>query len=623
MFSFFNAKANSNATDVTNEGPNISSTALGKVYGWFVEQLHTLYPLLSTQELISKYPHPVMCVIGCESTGKSATIESISKVPIFPSDTGICTRCPIKVVLMPTDPNTSSHYELSFRGKNKVYKDENLIDLKATIADIFRDVLKSSPTGIGYSDEVITIVVHRPDVIRMDFVDLPGIVSYPPDAKEFTLSLSQKYIDDPNCFILCVANATTPRLTSYEPIACIAAANACERSIIVLPMTDKLSPRDFETHLLNRVTMSSDELRGQPFTACCAVVNRSNVSDCTLTQQAQREQDWFQSNILQPMEQGIQQYKATTSTTGTTTGTTSNTTTTSTSSSNSSINSGSNTTTIEQYKAMVVTLHHTKQRLGINMLLQVTNEKYEEYIKTRWMPRTLEEINKDILLLTEQCDDLGIIPNALNISAFQEYYNKYIHNKIWNIIIEVIFDQLNNITETELLVLPTSTEKWNNIQNNLDNIEHTILLNMAKEHTNTAKSNYNKPPYKWARFEATYIPYITTIILNMLNTNLQPHFHLLYSTIHSERIKYEESETFIQLIENFNNIIKNTCTTAITVENALIENTTTASIRAELLNKIEIHRNVQFALQEKVLSMNNNSNNSKISSERVNVHQLD
>mgnify|MGYP005992345477 CR=1 FL=1 len=305
MFSFFSANADSNATDVTNEGLNISSTALGKVYGWFVEQLHTLYPLLSTQELISKYPHPVMCVIGCESTGKSATIESISKVPIFPSDTGICTRCPIKVVLMPTEP---SHYELSFRGKNKVYKDENLIDLKAAIADIFRDVLKSSPTGIGYSDEVITIVVHRPDVIRMDFVDLLGIVSYPPDAKEFTLS--QKYIDDPNCFILCVANATTPRLTSYEPIACIAAAKACERSIIVLPMADKLSPKDFETHLLNRVTMNSDELRGQPFTACCAVVNRSSVSNCTLLQQARHEHEWFRTNVLQPMVQGIAQSKA-------------------------------------------------------------------------------------------------------------------------------------------------------------------------------------------------------------------------------------------------------------------------------------------------------------------------
>ncbi len=82
-----------------------------------------------------------MCVIGCESTGKSATIESISKVPIFPSDTGICTRCPIKVVLMPTEPNTVSHYELSFRDKKNNYTDDNLAELKISISEIFQDVL--------------------------------------------------------------------------------------------------------------------------------------------------------------------------------------------------------------------------------------------------------------------------------------------------------------------------------------------------------------------------------------------------------------------------------------------------------------------------------------------------
>ena len=47
MFSFSNTNVNSNATDVANSGPSISSTAMGKVYGWFIDQLKIiLLPLL-------------------------------------------------------------------------------------------------------------------------------------------------------------------------------------------------------------------------------------------------------------------------------------------------------------------------------------------------------------------------------------------------------------------------------------------------------------------------------------------------------------------------------------------------------------------------------------------------
>ena len=573
MFSFSNTSANRNATDVTNAGPSISSTAIGKVYGWFIDQLKILNPDSTTIDLVSKYPHPVMCVIGCESTGKSATIESICKVPIFPSDTGICTRCPIKVVLMPSEPGTPNSYEFSFKDEKCVYTDKNLSDLKAAIANIFLDVTKDSESSHGYSAEVITIIVHRPDVIRMDFVDLPGIVSYPPEAKAFTLSLSQKYIVDPACFILCVANATTPRLTSYEPIACISAANACERSIIVLPMVDKLSPRDFETHLLNRVTMVSDELQGHPFNACCAVVNRSNVSDCSLTKQARREQDWFQKNILKPMERDL-----------------------------NNCNTAKTVEAQTHCATMRQTMNQASARMGIDMLLRVTNEKYEEHIKERWMPRTLDEISKDIATLTAQRDQLGVLPSEENLQQFKDYYSQHIHEWLQIELMNPLCDSFSIKTDTELLQVLKSADAWTIVTQLYQAQVHVILQNLDK--LSAACPNYNELPLKWGRFESTYIRCILVVWLNILNTQLQPHFHVLYPKIHFERIMKRSPETLMGLLKRaFEETVKLTCVEALTLEEALVENKATATQRAELTRKIEVHQGVQRALQEKVLTM--------------------
>ena len=577
MLSFFNDNVNINATDVANEGPNLSSMAIGKVYGWFIDQLKILYPESTTMDLVSKYPHPVMCVIGCESTGKSATIESICKVPIFPSDTGICTRCPIKVVLMPSESDTLNYYEMSFKRNKFVYNDENLADLKAAIANIFLDVTKDSKSSHGYSDDVITIVVHRPDVIRMDFVDLPGIVSYPPEAKAFTLSLSQKYIVDPACFILCVANATTPRMTSYEPIACIVAANACERSIIVLPMADKLSRRDFDTHLLNRVTMASDELRGHPFNACCAVVNRSNVSDCSLAEQARREQDWFQENILKPMQQGID-----------------------------NCNASKTEEAQSQCANMQITLSQVRARLGIEMLLRVTNEKYEEHIKERWMPRTLDEISKDIATLTAQCDNLGMLPSMENIQQFKDYYSQYIYDVVWDEIVASLNQEFGALSEAELLAMPTAAEKWTLLKRRISSSTDSLLSRSA-EIMGKIDASYNALPLKWERFEAAYLPCVAATAARILEDNLQPHFHLLYPVIHLERLSSKCSPAWNTLITAFAPTVKSACVEALTLEEALVEDKATAVQRAELTHKIELHQGVQRALHEMVPTLDINA----------------
>ena len=72
------------------EGPNISA-AVNDIYLWFVGQMKKNNPQGTSQEIMNEYSSPIMVMIGCESTGKSATVENLTKIPIFPTASGICT----------------------------------------------------------------------------------------------------------------------------------------------------------------------------------------------------------------------------------------------------------------------------------------------------------------------------------------------------------------------------------------------------------------------------------------------------------------------------------------------------------------------------------------------------
>ena len=61
---------------------------------------------------MDKYPLPKVVVIGNESSGKSSLLENITKCHIFPRSTGICTRCPIHLILKEGKP----HYQVTWKG---------------------------------------------------------------------------------------------------------------------------------------------------------------------------------------------------------------------------------------------------------------------------------------------------------------------------------------------------------------------------------------------------------------------------------------------------------------------------------------------------------------------------
>jgi hypothetical protein len=238
----------------------------------------------------------------------------------------------------------------------------------------------------------------------MNFIDLPGIVSFPLLAKAYTTDLCEKYISDPNSFLLCVANATIPRLTAYEPLATIIRENACNRSIIVLTMADKLSSRDFPTHLLNRIMMTSDEFcnKNNPFIACCAVINRSYAGANKLIEQENIETNWFNENILLPIQ-----------------------------------NNG------KSRKQALMDAELVQNHVGITRLLQVANTEYEKYIKEKWIPRTLCEVDKQIEEITYSLENLGIIVSQDNIHEFlNEFKSNYLQLIYQSLFNDIYFQDL-------------------------------------------------------------------------------------------------------------------------------------------------------------------------------------
>ena len=82
------------------QGDNIMSHLTNSLFG----KIKKIYEQDKTNKL---YQLPKVIVIGTESSGKSSLLERITKCQLFPSDSKLCTKCPIKVKLENGKPSYS------------------------------------------------------------------------------------------------------------------------------------------------------------------------------------------------------------------------------------------------------------------------------------------------------------------------------------------------------------------------------------------------------------------------------------------------------------------------------------------------------------------------------------
>jgi hypothetical protein len=360
-------------------GNSIATKAANSLFGKFSDILSLFSKESSYNTVLQSLPLPKVIVIGAESGGKSALLENIIKCPIFPRNSSICTRQPIHLILKHVTNKEEILYKIAFKDEVTVIIDKDKI---ITVIQKIMDRLSADEIT---TDE-IHVEMHDLDLPNFEFYDLPGIRAYPAILAEQTTKLTEYYINQPNTIILCVVPATTPRITSYIPIALIKKYNKESHTIIALTMADRVQSDNIGDLIVNRIMNTTDEFNNLNFVACVAVINRSHHDNLSLKDNDQIASKWFTDNIIKDIPE---------------------------------------TFSLDQVSLI-------KKNIGIYNLINNLDILYNNFIKSNWIPQTLADLNVKKLGIESNIEELGICINndnkkdifddVINICCSQLYY---------------------------------------------------------------------------------------------------------------------------------------------------------------------------------------------------------
>lgn len=145
---------------------------------------------------------PQIAVVGSQSAGKSSTLENIVGREFLPRGTGVVTRRPTVVQLIPSNEEYAT-----FLHKPGV-KFTNFHDVRKEIVE----ETNRNPGLVGFSSLPISLKIYSPGVLKSTLVDLPGLIHVAVDnqsensIKEIR-NMVLEYISQPNCLILAVTPA--------------------------------------------------------------------------------------------------------------------------------------------------------------------------------------------------------------------------------------------------------------------------------------------------------------------------------------------------------------------------------------------------------------------------------
>ena len=354
------------------EGYHIVDILKNSVFGKIQDIFKTLFEVADQRD----YTLPNVIVIGNESTGKSSLLENVIKCQIFPRDSTLCTKCPIRLRIRSGNPL----YQLRYKNPDLGLEINKEFANKTEIYDSVKEIMKKIPTD-EISEHEIIIEMTDHELPTFEFFDLPGIRTYPPKMAAMTMDLCKKYLENKNSIILCVIPATTTRLTSCQSIALINEMGMAHNCILALTMVDRLQPINVEELLIKRILKTSDEMEGLSFAGCIGIVNRIHTDYFSLEENDKNEIEWFDENIICDIPE---EYR-------------------------------SNKSKIEA-------------NVTIEKLLLRMDELYNKYIQKDWKPRILEKITGKLSNLKQQLDAMGepMIPG----NDFGTMFNDFIDLKL-------------------------------------------------------------------------------------------------------------------------------------------------------------------------------------------------
>jgi len=365
------------------DGESFNNKLLNSLFGKFMNIISSFTKNEDIKEIINNLPLPKVIVIGSESSGKSSLLENILKCSIFPRNSIICTKQPIHLILKTAKNTSEIYYKITY--KSDAYFIEKAEDIVTRIADIMNTLSIDE-----ISEEEIHIEICNLKLPNFEFYDLPGIRAYPEKLAHDTLKLTEKYLQMSNTIVLCVVPATTPRITSYLPIALIKKYNKEKNSIIALTMTDRVQQDNIYDLLVKRIINSTDEYDQNNFAGCVAIINRSHINNKSLEENDIFSNEWFYDNIISEIPNDF----------------------------------------LEENTKLI------KKNIGIQNLINNLDEIYNKYINETWIPNTISDLKKNIIEIENKKNILG---------DHIEDYDGETQQEILNLVIKYTLDRYSKL----------------------------------------------------------------------------------------------------------------------------------------------------------------------------------
>ncbi|KAM7203198.1 interferon-induced GTP-binding protein Mx [Naviculisporaceae sp. PSN 640] len=164
---------------------------------------------------------PQIIVVGDQSSGKSSVLEAISRLK-FPSKSGLCTRFATELVLRTSsERKVEAHIIHPRNGFGVAHQEQRLEGFSKTnlgagelekIIEEAKVRMGIGPQGTGFSQSVLRVQIHGPDLPQLTLVDLPGFFhvatsKVAAEGREVVEALTARYMAQKSSIILAVIAA--------------------------------------------------------------------------------------------------------------------------------------------------------------------------------------------------------------------------------------------------------------------------------------------------------------------------------------------------------------------------------------------------------------------------------
>jgi len=238
------------------------------------------------------------------------TKERMMQTNIFPKGELFTTKMPIRVKMV-NDQQKARKCRVFFP-KDKVQGFEVDVELDLDTNDVSETVKHimdeiHSAYIIEHSKEFgivpfeLLVEIRSPDVPTLELVDLPGIRENPPEVKQETVQIAEKYMREQHSLILCVMQGSINRINNSQTGGLVETLKKQAQTLIVLTKADTMTHKKAKKHIVPRVTGECQEVSG--IYGVISVVNRDSDEEFghernpPLENSITSELQWFEEHL--------------------------------------------------------------------------------------------------------------------------------------------------------------------------------------------------------------------------------------------------------------------------------------------------------------------------------------